>query len=68
MNMYDQYLLEELELAETKEERIDIIKRILEHRPDIKALMSGLLFMEQSKQDEAINMLNETLKPHTVSM
>lgn len=68
MNVYDKYLLEQLQLAETKEERVEIITEILKRRPDIKELMVRLIFMERSKQDEAVGVLNEAMKPHTVSM
>lgn len=69
MNMYDdEFLLNELELAETKEERHEAIVRILEQRPAIRAIMQGLLFMDQTEQDKAINLMTETVKPHTVSM
>lgn len=69
MNMYDEdFLMEELELAETSEEKKAVIIKILKQRPALKALMTGLILMEQPEQDKAIHVLNEALKPHEVSM
>lgn len=68
MNIYDEYLLAELEQAETDEEKHNAIVKILKHRPALKDLMQELVFMEQKEQDQAIHLYTEALKPHTVSM
>ena len=69
MNMNsNEYLLEQLELAETKEERHQAIVNILQERPELKILMQKLMTMEQAERDDAVTVLTECMKPHTVSM
>ena len=67
-NMYDEYLMEELEQAETDEEKRDAIVNILKHRPEIRALMTAFVNMDDREQLNALNVFTEATKPHTVSM
>lgn len=65
MDEYTAYLYDALQNAETKEERHELIVKVLKHRPDIKQLMTELILMEPQQQAQAINLATEMIKPHT---
>lgn len=60
MDEYTNYLIEALENAETDEERHDLIKKCLRHRPDVKAFMAAMILSDAEQQQAAF----ELLKPH----